>query len=99
MMTDTPDHTMATVRSMVLALSEFGDVQIMLSRVVGEDTVDFVEGSGNWNTRVQLARAFVQRADEMERLRTEDEFEEDCVDDVDSDDDDDDFLKHVDTDN
>ena len=83
----------AEIKALVLRLSEFGDVQVLVSCVKDENTIDYREGSGNWNTRVQLARAFVQQADDVEHLRTEDAYASDELWD-DDDDDEDDKHKH-----
>jgi hypothetical protein len=81
----------AEIKALTLRLSEFGDVLVLVSYNQGEFTHNVVDGSGNWNTRVQMARAFVNRADLINQVNTEEEICDYDDEDDDTDDDDDKF--------
>ena len=77
----------AAVRALVLQLSEFGDVQVLLSYVDSDDnTIDIVEGRGNWNARRCMAMNFVDNFDRYSETACDSEEA--------MDDDDDDFELH-----
>jgi hypothetical protein len=89
------NRIVAEIKALTLRLSEFGDVLVLVSYAQGDLTNNVVDGSGNWNTRIQMARAFVNRADLINQAQTEEELY-DCEDedeDDDTDDDDDKFHK------
>ena len=95
------DMTAAAVRAAVLQLSDFGDVQVMLSySEVDGSTTTITDGAGNWHARVGMAKSFLIRADAREAADAEadlfEEEEEDTSEVADDDDEDKSWMHEAD---
>ena len=66
------------VRRLTTLLSELGDVQVLLSYVSPEgETMDVVDGIGNWHARLDLVREFLDRAECCDTVEMDAEDDDD----------------------